>query len=92
MEREKISDSCIGWATGNIMSMLEFRIEEKGLGSLVSLNELHGMVDQEVWKLKKALHERDELSIISELHDLAVACIFAIACLRNETVDGFRNE
>jgi len=88
MKRKDVASNNIIAAMKEIELALKYRIEQKGKGTLVSLNEIHGMIDQEVRELKEEFHSRNLEKIICELGDLSVACVFALACLFNESVEG----
>lgn len=57
------------------------RLLEKGYGSFVSTHEVFGVLAEEWYELKKAMHENDVHQFHKELLDMAVGCIFGMACI-----------
>lgn len=83
MNRPQVtSNDCI-LAIHSTVEKFHRRRKQKGMGALVSRHEILGVIEEEIYELKKAIHEHtsdDEL--IEELKDLAVAAIFGIASLK----------
>jgi len=63
------------------------RLEEKGDGGYASSHEIYGIIKEEMNELLDAITENDADDIRSECIDIAVACIFGIASIDDETVD-----
>lgn len=60
---------------------------DKGWGSWLSRHEILGFLEEEAYEVKKAVHRGSLDDIKSELLDVAVGCIFAMACIDSETLD-----
>ena len=63
------------------------RLAKKGYGTLVSRHEILGMIEEERYELVKAVHGEDILSVKRELIDIAVGCVFAVACINTKTLE-----
>ena len=76
-------ESCIGV----MRKKLDERLKEKGEGAWLSTHEILGIVSEEFHELQHAVHENNRSQVYWELLDIAVACIFGMACLGEGTVD-----
>jgi len=87
--RKIIDNRTIEAAIEAVRSKLFWRLVDKGYGTFASRHELNGILDEEFEELKKASHDNKGsfASYSDELHDIAVACIFGIACINSGGLD-----
>ena len=85
--RHEIEDKALEQAIDQVGLWLGKRIQEKGCGSFSSSHEIRGVLDDEFEELKEALHDKDMNQIYWELRDIAVGCIFSMACIQQGTLD-----
>jgi len=85
--RQQISDEYIREAEQLVSFWLKKRLDEKGKGTFSSRHELLGILTEERRELTKAVHEGELADVLPELVDIAVACIFGVACIRAGTMD-----
>lgn len=87
MKRDLIEDKYMDAAIRQIEIWLKKRVIEKGRGTFSSSHEIRGVIDDEFDELKEAFNERDMNQIYWELRDIAVGCVFAMACIQQDTLD-----
>ncbi len=63
------------------------RLEEKGRGTYASIHEVLGILAEEYYELTVAVKNNDQRNVVEELKDLAVGCLFGIACIEGGFVD-----
>jgi len=63
------------------------RLEEKGHHSYASTHEALGIINEEHHELVEAVQANDPERFENECLDIAVACVFAIACKRAGALD-----
>lgn len=63
------------------------RLEEKDYGTWTSRHEILGFLTEEYYETVEAIHSKSLDEMESELVDVAVGCIFAIACKRSGGLD-----
>lgn len=87
--RTAITPEQIESAIISLRNKITYRLKQKGNGSLVSRHEIFGLISEEVHELEHALIENgpEHADFIAELLDVAVGCIFGIACIRAGTLD-----
>ena len=83
MDRPKITGKELDNAIRDMQMELYKRIEEKGDRAFSSTLELRGSIDEEVTELFEALHLKDHDSIVHELKDVLVSCIYGLACVQS---------
>lgn len=81
-ERPKITHDQVAEAINIIIQRLDERIQEKGEGSFLSTHEILGVLSEEHSEVEEAVFDNDPQALESELEDMAVGSIFALACLR----------
>ena len=87
-ERPKISDKQIRQEMINLNTALLIRLAEKGKGSFASSHEILGIITEEYQELIEAIHSNSgSINVVKELEDIAVACVFACACIKNDKLD-----
>ena len=79
---KNVSDS-----SNEVFNRLIIRLEEKGWGSWLSRHEILGFFEEEKYELTKAVHSESLGGVKRELIDIAVGCIFGIACIDNGSLD-----
>lgn len=63
-------------------------LEQKGYGTWLSRHEILGFLTEEAFReVTKAVHEGTLINIKHELLDVAVGCIFGVACIEAGTLD-----
>ena len=63
-------------------------LEKKGYGAWLSRHEILGIIVEEGQKeVVDAVHEGTEDELKQELMDLAIGCIFGVACIEQGTLD-----
>lgn len=63
------------------------RLEQKGYGTWTSRHEVLGIITEEYTELVEAVHSGTTQNIEAELVDIAVACLFSIACINEKGLD-----
>lgn len=85
--RPKITRLELEKAKKEIFAKLEYRLEEKGYGAWLSRHEILGIITEEYDEVIDAVTCGDITDVKEELKDVAVGCLFAIACINAETLD-----
>lgn len=80
MKRIKIRKKYIKYARRLLKEKLEYRIAQKGSHSYASVHEAYGLIAEEVKELLDAVQSNNREHVMAEMLDVAVGCIFAIAC------------
>lgn len=80
--RPQVPENCINEAFSEILMKLVSRLDEKGYGTFASSHEIDGVVDEEVREWKDAVRSNDANAQYKELLDIAVACVFGLACYK----------
>jgi tRNA(Ile2) C34 agmatinyltransferase TiaS len=84
MERDDVPQSNWERTLTEVGLELERRIDEKGSHASASLHESWGVVAEEFDEFKAAVQANDTLGARSELLDIAVATVWALASLETE--------
>lgn len=89
MKRTQITAQQLDNAMETLRNKLVSRLEEKGYGTLASRHESLGVIEEEYIELIDAVTEDGPLGgeVRHELIDLAVACVFSVACIDAGTMD-----
>lgn len=86
--RPQIPVTAIEKAKTQVEKNLMLRLKEKGFGAWLSRHEILGLVVEEGQKeVVDVVHSGTAVELKKELSDLAVACIFGIACIEEKTLD-----
>jgi hypothetical protein len=80
-ERTEVQDDELGRAFSLVGEALKRRLSEKGRFSFIGSHEILGDLEEEKYELTKAIHEKKEKEVASELVDVAVGAIFGVASL-----------
>ncbi len=70
-----------------VVRKLEYRLKQKGYGTLKSKHEVLGIITEEYNELIQAITNNDDDNFEEELLDIAVACVFGFACSYAKTLD-----
>ncbi len=87
MSRTQITDEEIEVALTFIKNALEGRLLQKGKGTFASTHEIYGIVAEEFNELGRELEKNNEDNFAGELIDIAVGCIFGVACIKSKKTD-----
>ena len=63
------------------------RLGQKGFGTWLSRHEILGFLTEEYLEAVEAVHSKSISEVEAELLDIAVGCIFGIACIESKTLD-----
>ena len=86
--RPRINKGRLDDASRIVKQRLFERLKEKGFGAWTSRHEILGILEEEYnVELKEAVHSGDITDIKRELIDVAVGCLFAIACIDSDALD-----
>lgn len=80
MKRKKIKKRFVKNAIKALKLKLKYRIAQKGNHSYASVHEAYGLIAEEVKELLDAVQSNNREEVMSEMMDIAVGCIYAIAC------------
>ncbi len=61
--------------------------KDKGWGAWLSRHEILGFLTEEYIETVEAVHDGAMVDVRRELIDVAVGCIFAIACIDSDSLD-----
>lgn len=87
MNRPQISELQIQQVVANFEMALRERLQQKGHGAFVSTHEIVGVVAEEYDEMMDALRQNNRPNFRSELLDVAVGCVFGVACVDAGTLD-----
>jgi len=85
--RQQITSSQIESAIDKAREKLYARLEEKGYGTWLSRHEILGFMAEEYYETTMAVHGESLDEVKEELKDMAVGCLFAIACIDAKGLD-----
>lgn len=80
MKRLKVKKQYIKYARRLLKNKLNERLLKKGHQSYASVHEAYGLIAEEVKELLDAVQSNKRADVMAELLDVAVGCVFAIAC------------
>jgi NTP pyrophosphatase (non-canonical NTP hydrolase) len=80
MKRLTIKKRYVKIARKALKDKLNYRMKQKGPQSYASVHEALGIITEEYKELIDAVQSNDRKHVMDELLDVAVGCIFAIAC------------
>jgi len=86
-KREKVTSRALDQAKLQILDKLGHILHKRGVGTYASRHEIAGLIAEEYHELLEALKNNDMEEFKQELLDIAVACLFGIACIDDETLD-----
>lgn len=85
--RKQIDASRLNIAIEQTVNKLFERLDEKGYGTWLSRHEILGFLTEEYTEAVEAVHSGTIGDLEDELKDLAVGCIFALACINSDGLD-----
>lgn len=80
MKRIKIKKRFVKKAVKLLKEKLKYRMLQKGPQSYASVHEALGLITEEYKELIDAVQSNKREDVMAELLDVAVGCIFAVAC------------
>lgn len=80
-KRPQITSGNVLRASEEILQTTSQRLLEKGAGAWLSRHEALGMIDEEYDELLEAVRDKSLGEVKKELIDIAVGCLFGIACI-----------
>lgn len=80
-ERVQVDQKLIDEVVEHMAAKLLNRLAQKGRGSIISAHETLGILEEEFYELKMAVHGKVQSDVIEELLDIAVGAVFGIASL-----------
>jgi NTP pyrophosphatase (non-canonical NTP hydrolase) len=87
MDRSELTEEQIMKAVEKTIEKLKFRLNQKGYGTFSSRHEILGVITEEYQEFVDAVHSKNYDEMKSEIMDLAVGCIFGLACIDEDTID-----
>jgi NTP pyrophosphatase (non-canonical NTP hydrolase) len=87
MSRPQLTEEQVMAAVEKTLEKLKFRLNQKGYGTFSSRHEILGVITEEYKEFVDAVHSKNYDEMKSEIIDLAVGCIFGLACFDAETID-----
>lgn len=85
--REQIKNEAIRHAIGTVRRSLDERLAQKGKGTFASIHEILGIITEEQLEFTEAVKSNNHNQVRKELIDIAVGCVFGIACIDSMTLD-----
>lgn len=88
--RKPISEETVKGAIEELQRNIKKRLEEKGNGSFASSHEILGIITEEYQELIQEITKHGEwkrVNVCNELMDIAVACVFGVACIEAGGMD-----
>jgi NTP pyrophosphatase (non-canonical NTP hydrolase) len=87
-KRPEITDSQIDNAVKEVVQQLNYCLEHNGPQAIVSGHEMSGLIKEETDELFSAVHDNNVEEIRSELKDVALTAIWALASMNATNVMG----
>lgn len=87
-----VRDTVISSAVAITVEKLKDRLKKHGVYSFMGPHEILGVVTEEYQELITATHQNLRHEVKAELVDIAVACIFGLASLNQQDIDGEKVE
>jgi len=85
--RHQVSEESIDIAVNCLAEKLKYRLKEKGYGTFASRHEVLGVVGTEYMELGEAVEHKTMKDVEEELLDVAVGCVFGVACIKEKSLD-----
>ena len=89
--RTQITKDWIDEATTATYKKLYERLDKKGYGSYSGRHEILGIITEEFWELVEAVRSQpisgDKNTVREELIDIAIGCIFGVACIDSSAIE-----
>ncbi|WP_139904488.1 MazG nucleotide pyrophosphohydrolase domain-containing protein [Clostridium thermarum] len=87
MPREELTEEQVMNAVDKVAEKLRYRLNQKGYGSFASRHEILGVMTEEFKEFVDAVHSKNYDEMREEIMDLAVGCIFGLACFDEKTIE-----
>ena len=87
-KRSQINPKLVNDALSLVRTKMHKRLDQMGWGTFSSTYEILGTINGEVAEFADAIRSGTPTEIENELSNIAMACIFGIACIEAGTVDG----
>ena len=85
--REMIDGAVIVEVLEMLAVEMKRRLEEKGMGGWKSRHEVLRILTEEYHEIIEAVHVGCGKELEGELFDMAVGCMFGVACIRSKVFD-----
>ena len=85
--RQQITEQEVNEAVATIRYHLFRRLEQKGFGTWTSRHEILGFLTEEYHEAIEAVHSKTANEVKAELVDIAVGCIYGVACIDSKALD-----
>lgn len=86
--RHQLTITDLQLAAASVAEKLDYRVKQKGLGTMASCHEILGILEEELAEYRVEVHAKtDAQAKIEELKDIAVGAIFGIASIQSGGVD-----
>ena len=85
--RQQITKQQVGEAIALVRYHLFRRLEQKGFGTWLSRHEILGFLTEEYHEAVESIHSKPIDEVRAELVDIAVGCVFSVACIDSKTLD-----
>lgn len=83
-----VTDSVLQSSVALTVEALKRRAKKHGVFSYIGPHETLGIITEEYQELIGAIHDNNREETKSELIDIAVSCIFGLASLNQQDIDG----
>ena len=70
-----------------VRDKLQLRLNQRGTKTFASKHEILGIITEEYHELIEAVKNNDKHEFIEEILDVAVACVYGLACTIADTTD-----
>lgn len=87
INRKQIEENEITISMAEIHLKLKKRLQTYGNGTFASKHEILGIIAEEYHELVEAVKNEDLNNVKEELLDIAVGCLFGIACINAKGVE-----
>lgn len=87
-ERIFVTESVLKSSVALTVEYLKRRLEKHGVYSCIGPHETLGIITEEYQELIAAIHDNDRPNTKQELIDIAVSCIFGLASMNQQDIDG----
>lgn len=85
--RKQVDKQFREYALGLVKHKMEMRLKHRGEVTFSSQHEILGIITEEFHELVEAVRNNDRSELIEELLDVAVGCVFGLACICADTTD-----
>lgn len=85
--REFVEEKNIDLAFDELEYKMVNILSKKGLGTFSSIHEILGVTTEEYYEFVESVHKKDHGNIKQELLDIAVACVFGVACMEQRSLE-----